>query len=76
MENNVSAATATLGLDGSFCSQCRRRQESSEQAIETTAVEDFCRDCGVQARLHKACVPMDALFPALTFSQVSPSAGA
>ena len=23
-----------------------------EQAIETTAAEDFCRDCGVVAQLH------------------------
>ena len=40
------------GWTGSSCSRCRSTNGELEQAVETTATEDFCRGCGVQARLH------------------------
>lgn len=48
-ENNVSAATAMLGLDGPIVLAVSAEAGELEQAIETTAVEDFCRGFGVQA---------------------------
>jgi transposase len=41
-----------LGLDGFVLIAVSSQHEELEQAVETTATEDFCRGCGVQARLH------------------------
>ncbi len=52
MQDEVSAATAMLGLDGYVLLAASRQNDELEQAVETAVSEDFCRDCGVQARLH------------------------
>ena len=52
MQEEVSAATAILGLDGFVLLAVSENAGELEQAVETTAREDFCRGCGVQARLH------------------------
>ena len=52
MQEEVSAATAMLGLDGFVLVAVSQQDGELEQAIETTAAEAFCRGCGVQAALH------------------------
>ena len=52
MREDGSASTAMLGLDGFVLLAVSTHDGELEQAIETAAVEDFCRGCGVQARLH------------------------
>ena len=52
MQEEVSAATAMLGLDGFVLLAVSQQNGELEQAVETTSREDFCRGCGVQARLH------------------------
>jgi hypothetical protein len=41
-----------LGLDGFVLVAVSQQNGELEQAIEITSGVDFCRGCGVQARLH------------------------
>jgi hypothetical protein len=52
VQEEVSAATAMLGLDGFVLLAVSQLNGELEQAVETTASEEFCRGCGVRARLH------------------------
>jgi hypothetical protein len=49
VQDEVSAATAMLGLDGFVLLAVSQQNGELEQAVETAASEEFCRGCGVQA---------------------------
>jgi transposase len=46
------AATVVLGLPGFVVLAVSEHAGELEQAVQTTAVEGWCRGCGVRARLH------------------------
>jgi transposase len=52
LREDGSASTAILRVDAFMLLAVSAHHEGLEQAVHATAVEDFCRGCGVQARLH------------------------
>jgi transposase len=52
VQGDGSAATAMLGLPGFILLAVSELDGELEQAVEATAVEEFCRSCGVQAVPH------------------------
>ncbi|HEY3477295.1 MAG TPA: ISL3 family transposase [Streptomyces sp.] len=52
MHGDGSAATVMLGLAGFVLLAVSQVDGELEQAVETTAVEEFCRGCGVRAVPH------------------------
>ena len=52
MQGDGIASTAMLGLPGFRVLAVSEYAGELEQAVETAAAEEFCRGCGVRARLH------------------------
>ena len=52
VQGDGSAATAMLGVTGFVLLAVSEFDGELEQAVETAAVEEFCRSCGVQAVPH------------------------